>query len=86
MYTLRAALTDRLADLSPGGLEPEDGGAGEGGADLEDSVEVVEAAADVGHGRPLLQGRRAARNLRRGHHLEHHQRRHLGEYSGSLLQ
>ena len=74
--------TDRFADLGPGGLEPEGGGAGEGRADLEDSVEVVEAAADVGHGRPLLDGVHAARHLRRGHHLEHHERRHLNEEDG----
>lgn len=45
-----------LGDLEPGFLQAEDGTAVEGGGDLQHGVVVVQAAADVRHGHPLLDG------------------------------
>lgn len=55
--------THRLADLFPGFLESKDRGVGEGSTDLEDTVEVVQAPADVGDGGPLFDDRHAFRGL-----------------------
>lgn len=46
-----------LGDFEPCLLESEDGAAVERGRDLEQSVVVVQAAADVGHRHPLLNHR-----------------------------
>lgn len=45
-----------LGDLEPGFLQAEDGTAVEGGGDLQHGVVVVQAAADIRHGHPLLDG------------------------------
>ena len=66
-----------LADLGPGFLQPVDGTAVEGGGDLQHAVVVVEAAADVGHGHPLLNGVGPRAHVRVGHDLGRHQVAHL---------
>ena len=66
-----------LADLGPGLLQPVDGAAVEGGGDLQHAVVVVEAAADVGHGHPLLYGAGSRAHVRVGHDLGRHQVAHL---------
>jgi len=66
-----------LADFGPGLLQPVDGAAVQGGGDLQHAVVVVEAAADVGHGHPLLDGAGPRAHVRVGHDLRGHQVAHL---------
>lgn len=47
-----------LGDFEPRLLQPEDGAAVHGRGDLQHGVVVVQAAAYVGHGHPLLDGAR----------------------------
>ena len=55
MVTAMVVIIDyRFTDSLPGVLQPEDCRVGEGGTNLEDSIEVVETPADVSHGGPLL--------------------------------
>lgn len=52
----RPARPHLLGDLQPGFLQAEDRAAVEGGGDLQHGVVVVQAAADIGHRHPLLDG------------------------------
>ena len=55
MMTAMVVIIDyRFTDSLPGVLQPEDCRVGEGGTNLEDSIEVVETPADISHGCPLL--------------------------------
>lgn len=68
-----------LADFSPGLLQAVDGAAVEGGRDLQHPVVIVEAAADVSHGHPLLYGAGPGAHVGVGHDLRRHQVAHLEE-------
>lgn len=68
-----------LADFSPGLLQAVDGAAVEGRRDLQHPVVIVEAAADVGHGHPLLDGAGPGAHVGVGHDLRRHQVAHLDE-------
>lgn len=67
-----------LADFGPCLLQPVDGTAVEGGGDLQDTIVVVEAAADVGYSHPLLYGAGSGAHICVGHDLRRHQVTHLG--------
>ena len=67
-----------LGQLLPGALEPEDGGAGEGRHDLQDSVEVLEEFANVGDRCPLLEPLQAFVKVVAGQDLRDDKLRHLG--------
>ena len=58
-----------FADLGPGLLQTVDGAAIQRGGDLQNSVVVVEAAADVGHSDPLLDGVGPGAHVGVGHDL-----------------
>lgn len=59
----------RFRHLLPGLLESEHNVVVEGGADLQHAVEVVQAARDVRHCGPLLDGGNAGRDIIATHDL-----------------
>ena len=67
-----------LADFGPCLLQPVDGASVEGGGDLQDTIVVVEAAANVSHSHPLLYGAGSGAYICVGHDLRRHQVTHLG--------
>ena len=78
---MKANGPDRLADFGPGLLKSVDGAAVQRGGDLQHAVVVVEAAADVGHGHPLLYGAGPGAHVSVGHDLGCHQVAHLQHQS-----
>ena len=75
----------RFGDPVPGVLQPEDGRVGEGRADLQHAVEVVQTPADVSHGDPLLNHLDAGAHVRLGDNLRDDQPRHLEERTISVF-
>lgn len=58
--------THRFRHLVPGLLQPVHSRIGEGCADLQNPVEIVQAAANVGHRSPFLDGRHSGRHIAPG--------------------
>lgn len=71
-----------FADFSPGLLQTVDGATVEGGRDLQYSIVIVEAAADVRHSDPLLYGAGPGAHVGVGHNLWGHQVTHLDIENG----
>lgn len=72
-----------FADFSPGLLQSVDGATVEGWRDLQHSVVIIEAAADVRHSDPLLYGAGPGAHVGVGHNLWGHQVAHLVKENGS---
>lgn len=85
--TFQAAVwsTNLFADFCPCLLQPEDGAAIERRGDLQHSVVVVEAAADIGHSQPLFDGAGPGADVGVGHYLRRHQVTHLRQEIKTVL-
>lgn len=66
-----------FADFCPGLFKPVDGTAFECSIDLQYSVVVIEAATDVSHCQPLLNGAGSGGHISMGHYLRCYQVTHL---------
>ncbi len=77
IIVINNSLFHLFADFGPGLLQTVDGTAIECRCDLQYSVVVVETAADVSHGNPLLYGVGPRAHISVGHYLWCHQVTHL---------
>ncbi len=73
--------THLLGKSGPGFLQPKHGALRKGGHDLEDAVEVLEEATDIGDGRPLLHLAHSLLHVPTHQNLRHNQPRDLIEAS-----
>ena len=80
--SLRQFWPHRFGHLFPSFPESKDGGVLESGADLEHSVEIVEAATDVGNRHPLLDDSHATLNRTPRNDFGNNQLGHLEKGEG----
>ena len=74
--------TDLFGYSIPRAFKSVDRAVDESGADLQDAIVVVHAAADIGNGRPFLNARDAVHDAHTAHDLRHHQTAHLTIITG----